>query len=97
MLLDPGIGFGKTLEHNLLLLGTSTASWPWAGRSCSARRASGSWARSSTPSRRTALFGTVATTVMGALAGAAVFRVHDVRPNVEALRVTEAVRRAGDG
>ena len=28
--IDPGIGFGKTLEHNLTLLATSTASWPRA-------------------------------------------------------------------
>jgi dihydropteroate synthase len=35
--------------------------------------------------------GTVATTALGALLGAAVFRVHDVRPNLEALRVMQAV------
>ncbi|NLG65699.1 MAG: dihydropteroate synthase, partial [Actinobacteria bacterium] len=34
---------------------------------------------------------TAATTVLGALAGAAVFRVHDVRANREALRVALAV------
>jgi dihydropteroate synthase len=42
------------------------------------------------PSGRT--IGTVATTVIGFLAGAHVFRVHDVRPNFEALRVALAVR-----
>ena len=39
--------------------------------------------------------GTLATTVLGAAAGAAVFRVHDVRPNLEALRVAMAVLGAG--
>ena len=61
--------------------GTSTASSRWAGRSCWARRASASSARSSTPSPDERVIGTVATTVLGVLAGAAVFRVHDVRPN----------------
>ena len=42
------------------------------------------------PSGRT--IGTVATTVIGYLAGAHVFRVHDVKPNFEALRVALAVR-----
>jgi dihydropteroate synthase len=27
--LDPGIGFGKTVEHNLALLRTVTTSWRW--------------------------------------------------------------------
>jgi dihydropteroate synthase len=46
------------------------------------------------PDRRT--IGTVATTVIGLLKGAAIFRVHDVQPNVEALRVVQAVLAAGE-
>ena len=42
------------------------------------------------PERR--VIGTVATTVLGVQAGAHVFRVHDVQPNFEALRVALAVR-----
>jgi dihydropteroate synthase len=38
------------------------------------------------------MIGTVATTVIGYLAGAHIFRVHDVKPNFEALRVALAVR-----
>ena len=97
VLLDPGIGFGKTLEHNLLLL-RHLDRFVALGRpvvlGTSRKRFLGAILDAEPQDR---LFGTVATTVMGALAGAAVFRVHDVRPNVEALRVTEAVRRAGDG
>jgi len=97
VLLDPGIGFGKTLEHNLLLL-RRLDRFVALGRpvvlGTSRKRFLGAILDADPQDR---LFGTVATTVMGALAGAAVFRVHDVRPNVEALRVTEAVRRAGDG
>ena len=48
--------------------------------------------RSSAPSPRDRVTGTVATTVIGYLAGAHVFRVHDVKPNFEALRVALAVR-----
>ena len=67
---------------------TSTASSRSAGRSCWAPRASASWERSSTPSRRIALGRHGGDHRASALlGGAAVFRVHDVRPNVEALRV----------
>ena len=38
--------------------------------------------------------GTVATTVWGLTQGVAVFRVHDVRPNAEALRVALAIGEA---
>lgn len=97
VLLDPGIGFGKTVEHNLLLL-RHLDRFVALGRpvvlGTSRKRFLGAILEAEPHER---LFGTVATTVMGAQAGAAVFRVHDVRPNVEALRVTEAVRRAGDG
>jgi dihydropteroate synthase len=96
VLIDPGIGFGKTVEHNLLLL-RHLERFVALGRpvvlGTSRKRFLGAILDAESQDR---LFGTVATTVMGALAGAAVFRVHDVRPNVEALRVTEAVRRAGD-
>ena len=40
--------------------------------------------------------GTVATTVVGLSRGAAVFRVHDVQPNADALAVARAVFEAGD-
>lgn len=97
VLLDPGIGFGKTLHHNLLLL-RHLDRFVALGRpvvlGTSRKRFLGAILEAEPQDR---LFGTVATTVMGALSGAAVFRVHDVRPNVEALRVTEAVRSAGDG
>jgi dihydropteroate synthase len=97
VLLDPGIGFGKTLEHNLLLL-RHLDRFVALGRpvvlGTSRKRFLGAILDAEPQAR---LFGTVATTVMGALSGAAVFRVHDVRPNVEALQVAEAVHNAGDG
>jgi dihydropteroate synthase len=96
VLLDPGIGFGKTVEHNLellrrldeltalgrpLVIGTSRKSF--LGRLTGRDVAA----------ERVA--GTVATNVLALERGATVFRVHDVAPNVEALTVAAAtVRRS---
>ncbi len=91
IMLDPGIGFGKTIEHNLALLrhlDRFTALGRPVVLGTSRKRFLGA-ILGSAPAERTT--GTVATTVIGLLAGAHVFRVHDVRPNFEALRVTLAV------
>lgn len=91
IMLDPGIGFGKTVEHNLALLrrlDRFTALGRPVVLGASRKRFLGA-ILGSTPAER--VTGTVATTVIGLLAGAHVFRVHDVRPNFEALRVTLAV------
>jgi dihydropteroate synthase len=97
ILLDPGIGFGKTAEHNLELLarlgelvelgrpivvGTSRKSF--LGRLV---------ARARTTDER--LAGTIATNVLAYERGASVFRVHDVRPVHDALTVAAATVRAG--
>ena len=95
VLLDPGIGFGKTLEHNLLLI-KHLDRLAALGRplvlGTSRKRFLGA-ILGAEPGERT--IGTVATTVIGLLKGAVIFRVHDVRPNVEALRVVQAVLTAG--
>ena len=39
--------------------------------------------------------GTIATTVMGVLKGCAFIRVHDVKENFRAMRMTQAVKAAG--
>ncbi len=95
VVLDPGIGFGKTLEHNLKLLNGLGAlvelGFPvlvGASRKSFLGRISGS----EEPKDR--LFGTVATSVIAYERGASLFRVHDVRANREALEVAAAVRRA---
>jgi dihydropteroate synthase len=91
VLLDPGIGFGKTLAHNLELLrrlgelvelgrpvviGTSRKSF--LGRLAGA------------PEAAQRLAGTLATNVLALERGASVFRVHDVAPAREALTVAAA-------
>jgi dihydropteroate synthase len=96
VLLDPGIGFGKTLDHNLLLL-RHLDRIAALGRpvvlGASRKRFIGALLGAAPVERA---IGTVATTVLGLAGGAAVVRVHDVRANLEALRVAEAILEAGD-
>lgn len=91
LMIDPGIGFGKTVEHNLALL-RDLHRFTLLGRpvvvGASRKRFLGA-ILGAEPEGRT--IGTVTTTVIGLLAGAHVFRVHDVKPNFEALRVGLAV------
>jgi len=92
VMIDPGIGFGKTVAHNLALL-DGLSRFTALGRpillGASRKRFLGA-ILGAEPGER--VIGTVATTVIGYLAGAHVFRVHDVKPNFEALRVALAVR-----
>jgi dihydropteroate synthase len=95
VLLDPGIGFGKTVEHNLLLL-KHLPRLCELGRpvvlGASRKRFLGALLDGEPRERA---IGTVATTALGVAAGVSVFRVHDVKPNFDALRVALAVREAG--
>jgi dihydropteroate synthase len=92
--LDPGIGFGKTLEHNLALLRRLDAivelGFP-VMVGASRKRFIGKLTGAETARDR--VYGTVATTVLGYERGATLFRVHDVGANREALAVAAAVRR----
>ncbi len=91
---DPGIGFGKTVEHNLTLLRELDSLRSATARSCWASRARPSWQgyRRGNPAER--LWPTVALTALLRERGARVLRVHDVRPNVAALRIAEALLAA---
>jgi len=95
IIIDPGIGFGKTLEQNLelvnrlselreldkpVLLGTSRKSM--IGRVLDLP-----------PDQR--LEGNLAVTAIGIANGADMVRVHDVRPTVLACRMSDAVVRRG--
>jgi dihydropteroate synthase len=90
VLLDPGIGFGKTVDHNLellhrldelvaigrpLVIGTSRKSF---------------LGRIAGRDVNQRLGGTIATNVLALERGASVFRVHDVAPVVDALAVATA-------
>jgi len=89
---DPGIGFGKTLEHNLKLIGNFGAlrveERPLVV-GVSRKAFLGKLVGSSDMSDR--LVPTVALTSLLRSRGANIIRVHDVKENVDALGVTEAV------
>jgi dihydropteroate synthase len=89
---DPGIGFGKTLEHNLELLG-NLEQLRVNGRplviGVSRKSFLGKLVDSSEMSDRR--LPTVALTSLLRARGADVFRVHEVSENVQALRVAEAI------
>jgi dihydropteroate synthase len=90
IMVDPGIGFGKTVEHNLellarldelaligvpILIGTSRKSF---------------LGRLTGRGEQERLAATIATNVIALLRGASVFRVHDVAPLRDALAVAAA-------
>jgi len=93
ILVDPGFGFGKTAEHNLALL-RELASLRLLGRpivlGTSRKSTLGKILDLPAEQRVEA---TVATTVLGIAAGIDMVRVHDVRPNARAARMTDAVVR----
>lgn len=91
---DPGIGFGKTLSDNLIvmkhlerllelgypvLLGTSRKSMIGLSLNLPVEER---------------VEGTVATTVLGVMKGCSFIRVHDVKENYRALKMTEAILNA---
>lgn len=95
IILDPGVGFGKTYENNLevigsleelkvlgypLLLGTSRKSVIGLTLDLPATER---------------VEGTIATTVFGVQKGCMFVRVHDVKENVRAIRMTEAILKQG--
>lgn len=93
--LDPGIGFGKRLEHNLALL----AHLPEVGRSglpllVGVSRKSMFQALLGRPVEQR-LAGGLAVATAAVLAGAAILRVHDVAETVDAVKVAQALRTAG--
>ena len=89
--LDPGIGFGKTLEHNLELLRRLGELRELGGRWWSAPRARASSARSTAPRSDERLGGTIASSVLAAAKGADMLRVHDVAEVAQATRVATAI------
>ncbi len=92
LLIDPGIGFGKTLAHNLALV-RHVDSFRSLGRpvvlGASRKRFLGDLL--GLPEAKDRVNGTIATSVIGAIYNIDVLRVHDVRENVEAVRLTRAV------
>lgn len=92
LVLDPGIGFGKSRQHNLDLLAALpqlvSLGFPVL-LGTSRKRFMGSLCGENEPAHL--LGATCATTTFGVLAGVRVFRVHDVRPNRQAADVAWAL------
>ncbi len=96
IVLDPGVGFGKTAQQNLVLLARQ-ADWCVPGYPVLA-----AWSRKSTlgsvlsvegqtPSPEDRVHASVAAALMAVERGARLVRVHDVKPTVDALKVWQAV------
>lgn len=97
LVIDPGIGFGKQLAHNLLLLrniDAMCALGPPVLVGPSRKRFIGEITGEAEPRRRVA--GTVAACLAARRGGASVFRVHDVKELAESLAVDAAIATAGD-
>ena len=95
ILLDPGIGFGKTYEQNLLALKYMAQIKEEFGcpvlLGCSRKSVIGLTLDIPVEER---LSGTIATTVYAVMQGCMFVRVHDIRENVQAVRMTEAILKA---
>jgi dihydropteroate synthase len=92
ILLDPGFGFGKTLEHNLALLkGLPALAGLGAPLLVGISRKSMIGALLDDAPVGQRLYGSLAAAVMAVANGARVIRSHDVRATVDALRVASAV------
>jgi len=92
IVIDPGIGFGKTTDHNLQLLAslrTFVATGFPVLLGASRKRFLGEITGVTDPTRRD--IPTAATTALGVAAGVQLFRVHDVAANRHAAEVTFAV------
>ncbi len=98
LVVDPGFGFGKTLEHNLALLANLARFGEIAPvlAGCSRKSMIGTLTGRENPHER--IFGSVAAALISIQRGASIVRVHDVAATVDALKVwfaVEAVKLAG--
>ncbi len=94
LVLDPGIGFGKTTEHNLALL-NGIPLLAAAGRpvliGASRKRFIGQLLDREPQER---LAGSLAVAVFAVLRGAHLLRVHDVKESCDALKLVDTLRRS---
>jgi dihydropteroate synthase len=94
LILDPGFGFGKTLQHNLMLLQrldalVATGMPVLAGLSRKSMIGQLAGEPGGAPADR--LGGSVALALVARARGARIVRVHDVAPTVQAFRVMEGL------
>ena len=90
--IDPGIGFGKTVEHNLLLLKNIDKFVDSGYRVCvgpSRKSFIGRITGKENPAER--IFGTAATVALCVAAGVSIVRVHDVAEMIDVVKVANTV------
>ena len=95
IILDPGIGFGKTTNHNLEILNnleifSSLGFNTLLG--ASRKRLFSEISKENNPEDR--ISGTCATSALGVIAGINIFRVHDVWQNKQAIDVAYNIKKA---
>lgn len=93
LILDPGIGFGKSLEHNLILL-NHTADFKALGFSVliglSRKTMIGDVLGVPVSER---MYGTMGANAATYSSGARIFRVHDVKPHVDMLKLMNRIEK----
>ena len=92
IIIDPGIGFGKTLDHNLSLLGglPALAALGQPLLVGTSRKAFIGKILGLEPDER--LEGSLAAAIAAVFGGAQIIRVHDVKETFKAIRVADAIR-----
>jgi dihydropteroate synthase len=93
VVIDPGIGFGKTVDHNYALM-ANLDRFARTGQAVllgTSRKSFIGKVVGKPPRER--VFGTAATVAWGIMAGAHIVRVHDVAEMVDVARVSDAMRR----
>jgi dihydropteroate synthase len=94
IVLDPGIGFGKTAEQSIACIGR-LAAFKTFGLPILLGASRKRFIASVVPSQpQERLAGSLAAHLIGVENGAAIVRVHDVRETVQALRIAAAIRSA---
>lgn len=92
IILDPGIGFAKDVEQNLLLMRDlhSLISFGYPVLLAASRKSTIGAVLGGVPAEER-MEGTVATSLQAVYAGAHMIRVHDVKENLRAVRMLEAI------
>lgn len=97
IILDPGIGFAKNVQQNLLLMRDlhTLTSFGYPVLLAASRKSTIGTVLGSVPAEQR-LEGTIAASLQAVYAGAQMVRVHDVLENLRAIRVMEAIRKPED-
>ena len=93
ILIDPGIGFGKTFDHNLELLARANELTSIAPLLIGASRKAFIGHLTGRDAGRQRVFGSLAAVAAAQRGGAVMVRVHDVRETVDFLKVLIAIER----